>query len=314
MPKLFGAKKTKKSSGRAKKPDRQVSPLMADEPPPSSSSSSRLKKDEQRTAQRKERDEKRKKREERLADSKTSQESSKKSKKKSKPKLSRAEQDEKDAKLGCWHKTQELLVKLVHVLDALIGFTFIVYGSLIYTQFETPAMEAVITSLTYGSVMLFTSIMGAIGFYTTLCKRIGLLISAYMAPLIAFFYVFVIIAMLGSPDTYFNYLTEHKDVLYLNDAEIATLKQIMPFFYIVMASLAFIEVCRFLLLGKVREKLIRFDSASQRIAASERSERSSKKSSRSGSSRSKKGSNRSNLTEPLIDEEKGGVDDEDEDY
>lgn len=221
MAKLY-SKKTKKSS--RKKGD--TSPLMADEPAPSSTSSSS-------------RSERRGK-----MDKGSSSESKKKKKKSSKPKLSQEEQDAKDANLGCCTKFEQFVVKLVHVLDTLIGLTFLIYGSLIITQFENPAMEAAISTLTYGSTLAFASIMGIMGFYTTKCKRVGLVISAYMAPLIAFFNVFALIAVLSEPDTFFDYLTTNKDVLYLNDAEIQTLKNILPFFYITLASLTAIEICR----------------------------------------------------------------------
>merc|ERR1712127_765870 len=87
-----------------------------------------------------------------------------------------------------------------------------------------------ISTLAFGSLMLFTSIMGAIGFYTRMCWRFGLVLSAWTAPFIAFFYIFVITALAESGDLYFDYLTEHKDVMHLDDGEILILKQIQPFF------------------------------------------------------------------------------------
>ena len=145
----------------------------------------------------------------------------------------------------CCHKFGRFLVKFIHYIDGLVGLTFVIYGTFIYFSFEQPAMEAVIFSLTYGCTLLFASTIGLIGFYTkTVCGRCGLAISAYMAPFIAFFYMFVIIAMLASPDELFNYLDEHKDVLFLNDAQLATLKQLLPFFYVVLACLTLLEICR----------------------------------------------------------------------
>lgn len=314
MAKKFLSRKKKKTKAAA-------SPLMADEPKPSSSSSSsRLNRDDEREARKKEREERRKKRESRINDAKES--SSKSRKKKSKPKLSQEEQDVTDSQLGCWYKTQQFLVKMVHVLDALIGLTFVVYGSLINNKFENPAMEAVITTLTFGSTLLFTSIMGVIGFYSKMCSRGGLVLSGYSAPFIAFFYLLVIIVLLSAPDKISDYLTKYKDVLYLDDAEILTLKQILPFFYIVLASLAAIEIIRFMVLRNLRHTLVRYDAASERIfdsmVSSKKSNRSNSKrssskrsgSKRSGSSRS--GSDRTNLTEPLMgDEEQGTVDSDD---
>ena len=191
----------------------------------------------------------RSKRDKSVKDSKRSSKSSSsskssKSKKKSKTKLSQEEQDANDAKLGCCTRFAQFLVKAIHWIDGLIGLAFVVYGTLVMVSFDEPAMEAVITSLTYGCTLLFTSIMGLVGFYTAVCNRCGLVISAYIAPLIALFYIVVIIAVAASPDTFFNYLDEHQDVLYLNDAQIKTLRDMLPFFYIVLACLTAIEICR----------------------------------------------------------------------
>ncbi|KAL7534863.1 hypothetical protein ACHAXR_009493 [Thalassiosira sp. AJA248-18] len=264
---------------------------MADESKPKSSASSS--RDEERRAQREER---RNKRSERLE---KNSKASKKSASNKSSKISQEEQDAKDVNLGCCAKFAQFMAKTIHFIDGLIGLAFVIYGALIMNCFEAPAMEAVTASLSYGSLLLFASIIGGMGFATSKCWRVGLVVSAYSAPFIALFYMFVIITLLTSPDTFFDYLTEHKDVLYLNDAEIATIKQIMPFFYIVLASLAAIEICRFFGLRKIRSKLLRHDAALKRITSSERSNRS--KSNRSYS-------NRTNLTEPLIsthDEEQG---------
>mmetsp|Transcript_1886 Transcript_1886/g.2953 ORF Transcript_1886/g.2953 Transcript_1886/m.2953 type:complete len:284 (+) Transcript_1886:180-1031(+) len=248
----------------------EASPLMADSTKSKSSTSSprlEVENDKEREEKKRQRDERRKQRDQRLADSKTTKESSSKTKKKkSKPKLTQEEQDEKDAKLGCCHYFQEILVKIVHVIDAVIGLTFLIYGILI-NNFENPAIDAVISCMAFGATMLFTSIMGAIGFYTKLCWRVGLLFSAYTAVLIAFFYTFIIIALLGGKDIYFDYLKENKSVMYLDDNEIAILQQILPFFYIALASLAAIETVRFFTLRKLRGKLVRSDAASVRISA-----------------------------------------------
>eukprot|EP00580_Thalassiosira_gravida_P011340 CAMPEP_0201631708 /NCGR_PEP_ID=MMETSP0493-20130528/5592_1 /ASSEMBLY_ACC=CAM_ASM_000838 /TAXON_ID=420259 /ORGANISM="Thalassiosira gravida, Strain GMp14c1" /LENGTH=299 /DNA_ID=CAMNT_0048103089 /DNA_START=99 /DNA_END=998 /DNA_ORIENTATION=+ len=245
--------------------------LMANSTKSKSSASSprfEMENDKEREEKKKQRDERRKQRDQRLADSNTTKESSSKTKKKKpKPKLTQEEQDAKDAKLGCCHYFQEVLVKIVHVIDAAIGLTFLIYGCLINAEFANPAMDAVIPSVAFGATMLLTSIMGAIGFYTKLCWRVGLLLSAYTAVLIAFFYTFIIIALLGAKDTYFNYLKENKSVLYLDDDEIAILQQILPFFYIALASLAAIETVRFFALRKLRGELVRSDAASMRISA-----------------------------------------------
>merc|ERR1712194_153406 len=94
-------------------------------------------------------------------------------------------------------------------------------------------------------------------------------------------------------------------VLYLNEAEITTLKHMLPVFTIVLASLTAVEICRFLLLAQLRETLLRFDSANERILSSNtvtssKSKRSTKKSEAAGSTPS-------GLTERLLDDEEVGA-------
>lgn len=191
---------------------------------------------------------------------------SRSSKKSSKSALTQAEQDEKDVKLGCCYTFGGLLVKSIHVIDALLGLLFIIYGALIITHFSKPAMAAAITCLTLGSVLLFAAIMGLIGFHTKVCRRIGLVISAYTAPFIALFYLSVTIAVLAATDTFFKYLILHKDVLYLSADQIKTLKDLLPFFYIILLVLGTVEMARFWGLRKIREKLIKHDVAWQHIS------------------------------------------------
>jgi len=275
-----------KKSKATKRTQQAVSPLMA-EKEPKSSSSSRLEKDKKREKRRKERDERFRKRDEKIAHAHEAEEAKKKSKK---TRLSQGDQDTEDANMGKCYTCGQFLVKTIHLIDLLIGLIFIVYGSLIM-NFENPAMEAVITCLAFGCTMVFTVIMGVIGFTTKACSRFGLAVSAYMGPLIACFHVFVIIALIGSPIAFFTYLTDHRDVLYLNEAEILLLENLLPLFYIIMASLAGVEIVRFLVLRKIRHKLVRYDAATERITSSHNSERGSRRSD---------GSNRTNLSQPLL--------------
>ena len=297
MPKFFG-KKTKGDNAPSKKAEESL--LFSNE----SKSSSKSSAFEQREARRKERQAESSKRKQQRDERDQEQAKAKEAaKKKKKPKLSQAEQDAKDAKLGCCQIFAQLLAKIIHVLDALIGLTFLVYGGMIFANFSDPAMEAVITSLTFGSVMVFTSIMGAIGFVSSKCSRCGLGLSAWTAPFIAFFYLFVIVAVLGDPETYFNYLTDHQDVMYLNDAEILTMKNLTPLFCIILGSLAAVELCRFFVLRGVRRTLVRYDGASSRILASQRS--TSSKRSKNSSRSSRTSDYGDDFSEPLI-----GSDDE----
>ena len=137
-----------------------------------------------------------------------------------------------------------------------------------------------------------TSIVGTIGFCTSICRRLGIALSAWSAACIAFFYMFVIIALLADPDTCFNYLTANQSVLYLNDASIAMIRMWLPAIYIACACLAVVETCRFFVLRKLRNTLLRYDAAQRSIT--ERSKQ-------------QQDSNRTILTAPLLEDDQSWV-------
>ena len=170
--------------------------------------------------------------------------SGKSSKKSNKTELSQVERDGRDVKLGCCHIFGGLLIKAIHVIDALLGILLLTYGSLIITKFAKPAMAISVICLTLGSVLLLAAIMGFVGFHYKVCKRVGLALSAYMAPFIAFFYLIIVVAVLAATDKFFNYLRLHKDVLFISATQIKSSRDLLPLFYIVLLVLAVLEMSR----------------------------------------------------------------------
>lgn len=158
--------------------------------------------------------------------------------------MAQMEEDAKEVKI--WNCTQSgrSLIKSIHLIDAMFGIVCIVYGSLILAQFDDPAISVAVTSLTFGSVMLLSSIMGVIGFTTNRCNRRLLLASSYTAPFIVWFYIFVITSTLVAQELYLDYLTEHMSVLYLTEARIEIMISLLPLLYVILVSLAVFEVFR----------------------------------------------------------------------
>ena len=195
---------------------------------------------EARKQQRAERKAKREQRRE--AATSTKKEVSKKSS--SKPKLTREEQDAKDAKLGCCYYFTKGIAGAMHLIDFVIGILAIVYGAVIDFSGDNPATEVAIACIAYGLVLVSSSCMGVFGFANPCCKRCGLLWSMYAAPLITTYYFFLIIYFLADQENVYAYLDEHKDSMYLNDEILAKLKTMMPVIYSILASLAVAEMIR----------------------------------------------------------------------
>ena len=195
-----------------------------------------------RKQQRAERKQKREQRKEAAVPAKKVAASS--SKKSAKPKLTREEQDAKDAKLGCCYYFTKFLAGAMHFLDFVIGLLAIIYGAVIDFTSDNPATEVAIACIAYGLVLVTASCLGVFGFSYKLCKRCGLLWSMYAAPLITTFYFFLIIYILADQADVYAYLDEHKDSMYLNDDSLAKLKTMMPLVYAIMAGLAVAEMVR----------------------------------------------------------------------
>lgn len=224
MPKLFGKKKD------------DVAPAPTSASPAKSEREQLL---DTRKQQRAERKDARQQRKEALAPAKM--ETSKTS---SKPKLTREEQDARDAKLGCCYYFTKFLAGAMHFIDFVIGILAIIYGAVIDFTGDNPATEVAIACIAYGLVLVTASCMGVFGFSYKCCKRCGLLWSIYAAPLITTYYFFLIIYFLTDSDDVYAYLDAHKESMYLDDDSLAQLKTMMPLVYSILAGLAVAEMVR----------------------------------------------------------------------
>mmetsp|Transcript_32546 Transcript_32546/g.68448 ORF Transcript_32546/g.68448 Transcript_32546/m.68448 type:complete len:238 (+) Transcript_32546:166-879(+) len=145
---------------------------------------------------------------------------------------------------GCCRKTIEFLVKTLQVIDASFGIALIVYGSLICTQFEEPAMAAVVFCLILGTIHLLTSVLGIISLFVKGCSRFGLLISAYSGPYISLVYSTMLISLLADSSGFLQYLDDHKEVMYLGSNVAENCRKLLPLFYTILIALGLLEASR----------------------------------------------------------------------
>ena len=115
-------------------------------------------------------------------------------------------------KTSCCRKVIEFLVKSLFIIDISFGITMIVYGSLISTQFDNPAMATVLFNLILGSIHLSTSVLGSISLFFRGCQRFGLIITAYVGPYVALVYFTIVIALLADSNGLLQYLDDNHEV------------------------------------------------------------------------------------------------------
>ncbi|KAL7518245.1 hypothetical protein ACHAWX_003093 [Stephanocyclus meneghinianus] len=147
-------------------------------------------------------------------------------------------------KEGCCSKFIGWTIKALHVIDICLGMALIIYGSLLRTQFEQPAMAAVVFCLILGSIILVASAAGVFSYATPICSRWGLLVSGVVAPYLAAVYVTLIIALAMNSNGFFMYLEDHHDVMYLGENVVENLNRLMPLLYTILGMLTALELTR----------------------------------------------------------------------
>lgn len=147
-------------------------------------------------------------------------------------------------KRGCCSGAVEWVIKILHGIDICLGITLIVYGSLIRTQFEQPAMAAVVFCLLLGTVLFVSSAVGIFSYVSPSCSRWGLLVSGLVAPYLSVVYITMIIALCMDSSGLFLYLEDHHDVMYFGSDVVENLEELMPLVYSILGTLAALELTR----------------------------------------------------------------------
>lgn len=147
-------------------------------------------------------------------------------------------------KRGCCSQFMGLIIKCLHVIDVCLGITLVVYGSLLRTQFEQPAMAAVVFCLLLGTILLVSSAVGIFSYASSSCSRWGMLVSGLVAPYLSVVYVTMIIALCFDSSGLFMYLEDHHEVMYFSEDVVQNLEGLMPLVYSILGVLAGLELAR----------------------------------------------------------------------
>lgn len=146
--------------------------------------------------------------------------------------------------LGCCSKVGMFTVNSLHAIDVSIGLALVIYGSLLFTQFQTPAMAAALFCVILGTIHLATSLAGIFSFVVAACSRCGLVISAYIAPYYVIVYITIVIALTVDSNGFLKYLDDHKDQMFLGQDAAANVKRMLPLLYTVLIVLGLLESLR----------------------------------------------------------------------
>jgi len=153
-------------------------------------------------------------------------------------------EDVHNEQLGCCSKAGMYAVKTLHAIDFCLGLSLVIYGSLLLTQFETPAKAAALFCLMLGTIHLASSLAGIFSFVFKSCNRCGLVISAYIALYYVLVYISIVLSLVVDSAGFLKYIDDHKDQMFLGQDAAANFKRMMPLFYTILIVLGMLESFR----------------------------------------------------------------------
>ena len=159
-----------------------------------------------------------------------------------------------EAQPGCCQLFLQSCVNIIHLGQLITGLILFGYGIAIALphfrskdENDGPATHpnATIIVMVWSSVLIISSTTGVFSLTSTTCKRIGLMISAYAATIIAVWNIIVALVLLVGIDHLVEYLIKHGKALYLSVGEIHNLMVYRFWYAAVLALTALLEIWRY---------------------------------------------------------------------
>lgn len=161
--------------------------------------------------------------------------------------------------LGCCFSFLSWCVYLIHFTDFFFGLGILIYGLMISATL-TGAETIPVLFIIGGLLLIASSSFGFLGKKTDMCKRVGLLISSYLAVPIAISEVAIGFIVVIGKDTIKDFMNDNKEDLYMTKDSINSFGDSVGVIFAVCIICAFIEFCRFYMLRKIRDDLLEYDA------------------------------------------------------
>lgn len=158
--------------------------------------------------------------------------------------------------LSCWHQFILYVVYTIHIIDVILGLSFLVIAILILNQGYHHLVGELI--LFYAIFVLSAAIFGILGFFYDSCDRCGLRVSAYIAPIIGITDAVVGILLLAQTN---EVPKGDKEDLYVSILKAIYRKHWAVTIFICSLVFGFAEVLRYYMLEKLSDELRSIDNA-----------------------------------------------------
>mmetsp|Transcript_31575 Transcript_31575/g.65411 ORF Transcript_31575/g.65411 Transcript_31575/m.65411 type:complete len:317 (+) Transcript_31575:234-1184(+) len=155
-----------------------------------------------------------------------------------------------DGDAGVGKKWSLRTMGLLHVVDAGLGLSCIIYGAIVHVAGVTAACVG------YGLVLTLGSLCGGVGYWAKTGKRRGLQASSIAGLFAAFLDVAGFVFTLVSWDSFIAFVEDNAGDLLLNDSSIGTIESLKIILAAVFFALACIEVFRFFTMRRMRQQIM----------------------------------------------------------
>lgn len=162
---------------------------------------------------------------------------------------------------GWWNKALFTAVRVLHLIDVITGALCIAYGATLHINKKYATYGSYFVY--FGSLLVFSSFIGYVGFKSPVFKRIGLRVSAYMGVVIGILDVGIGITLVTEKNSLTNTLNKHNDDFDLTKTQVKNLEKAFIPIVILCFFFAALEFARFYCLRKLRSDLVSIETIVQ---------------------------------------------------
>ena len=159
---------------------------------------------------------------------------------------------------SCQLTTLRSVVRLLHVLDALVGLLFIVYGILLVHH--KSVLLAMSFSVAVGTLLLFRAAVGTASIHSDLLLRCGLQVSATVCPVLALLWGTLSVTLMFNHSVVLEYLQEHETALHLSGKFLSWLQAHRHALWVTLLVSSVLEVIRWRMVKRLQKLLLQVDT------------------------------------------------------
>lgn len=166
---------------------------------------------------------------------------------------------------GCFHDLLHACSNFLHLLYIITGLVLLIYSISIFLNSHAAPQQLWHTFPTiltiWSSLLLLTGSIGLHGLYSPVCRRYGLVISAYFGIALIVWESALVIYVIIEKRSFLEFLRLGEEKFYLTEREIDAFDPKSAAFILVFLALTLAELLRYFMLQYLRSEILTHDDA-----------------------------------------------------